>query len=563
MTRRGITALALAAAVAGVLGAAPAARAASPADWLYEPTTFTEINLTLSPASVATLEAEPEDHYVPGAFSLAETDGVPGSAGSFSAPIEVGIRLKGSSGSFRTLAEKAAFKIKFDEFVDGQTFYGLEKMTLNNMVQDPSMVHEATTYEAFRSLGVPSPHVGYTYLRVNGESFGLHLNVESLDQIALEKQLGPFLSPPQHLYEGESGADVTPAKSGLLEVDEGKKKEKGDLTALVNAVAASSPSFSERVDGLADLEEMTRMWAVEKYVGHWDGYSGFTMPGAELPNNYYLYSDAAGEFQMLPWGTDQTWVDALPFESDGGVLFNECKAEMATGGCQELYRTALDEALQDLVALDPDRIASCASAALRPWQQYEQVQSAPARLPFTQKQIDDGFWATHEFILERPTELAGFLSASVPTAPPEQPCPPLRRAIFRAQSGVVQQQQQQVRPAAPPARVVLGRIEAHRRLLTVRVTVSGQGEVDVKGMVGRAGDGPRALTPVTGCKGEKTVAAARTVEVACRYTPGMRRQHATGAVRVELGVTFSANDQRVFGQRLVKLPGQAPAHRQP
>ncbi|HET7444380.1 MAG TPA: CotH kinase family protein [Solirubrobacterales bacterium] len=561
MIRRGITALALAASLASAFVVASAARAESPADWLYAPTTFTEINLTLPPASVATLEAEPEDHYVPGSFSLAETDGTPGTAGSFSTPIEVGIRLKGSSGSFRTLGEKAAFKIKFDEFVDGQTFYGLEKMTLNNMVQDPSMVHEVTAYEAFRALGVPAPRTGYTYVRVNGESFGLHLDVESLDKIALEKQLGPFLSPPQHLYEGESGADVTPAKSGLLEVDEGKKKEKGDLAALVNAVAATTPGFSERVEGLADLEEMTRMWAVEKYVGHWDGYSGFTIPGGELPNNYYLYSDATGAFQMLPWGTDQTWADHLPFEGDGGVLFDECKAETGAGGCQELYRAALGQALADLVDLDPDRISGCASEALRPWQQYEQAQSKPARLVFSQDEIEDGVWATHEFILKRPAELATFLGTSVPATPLDRPCPPLRRAVFRAQAGAVQQPST---PATSPARVVLGRVDGHRRLLTARVAVSGPGEVEVRGMIGKAGDGVRALNAVTGCKGGKEAAGAGVVTLACRYTRSMRRQLAAGSLRVELGIGFSTQGGVDFDRRAVKLPAQPPAaHRQP
>jgi hypothetical protein len=42
-------------------------------------------------------------------------------------------------GSLRTLDQKAAFKIKFDEFIEGQTFLGLKKLTLNNMVEDPSM----------------------------------------------------------------------------------------------------------------------------------------------------------------------------------------------------------------------------------------------------------------------------------------------------------------------------------------------------------------------------------------------------------------------------------------
>ncbi len=325
---RGVSALVVA--IVGLaLVVAPAAAAEDPAAWMYSPRTVSEIDLTLPPSSYKELEEHPEDAYVPGTFAIAETDGVPGTAGAFTTPIEVGVRLKGGEfGSLRTLDQKAAFKVKFDEFVEGQTFLGLKKLTLNNMVEDPSMVHEAAAYEAFGALGVPSPHTGFAFLRVNGESFGLHLNIETLDKVALEKRFGPFLSPPQHLYEGEYGADVTQAKFGELEVDEGKKKEKGDLEALVAAVAAPTPSFSGAVGPLADLDEMSRMWAVEKYAGQWDGYSGQT--GEKQPNNYYLYSDASGRFQMLPWGTDETWGDHIGFDDEGGVLFNGCLADTAS-----------------------------------------------------------------------------------------------------------------------------------------------------------------------------------------------------------------------------------------
>ena len=48
------------------------------------------------------------------------------------------MRLKGQA-SFRPLGKKAAFKVKFPE---ANRLLGLKSMTLNNMVQDASMVHE-------------------------------------------------------------------------------------------------------------------------------------------------------------------------------------------------------------------------------------------------------------------------------------------------------------------------------------------------------------------------------------------------------------------------------------
>jgi CotH kinase protein/PASTA domain len=409
---------------------------------MYEPTTFTEIHLTLPQKSVETLEAEPEENYVLGTFSIAETDGTPGSAGPFSPPITVGIRLKGH-GSLRPLDEKSAFKIKFGEFVEGQTFDGLEKLTLNNMAQDPSMIHETLAYEAFHALGVPAPHTGFSYLTVNGESFGMHLNIETQDKNSLEKDFGPFEEEAQHLYEGEDGADVTEGtlertaepKWKAIEVDEGRKKHKEDLEALLGAVVATSPSFAQRMQGHADLPEMTRMFATEKYIGHWDGYSGLVNP--ESPNNYYLYSNLSGEFQLLPWGTDQTWSDRLAFEGPAsGVLYADCIAD--TAGCRPIYRAALGEVLSVLPDLGLYHGAGCVAESLLPWQEHEASASDRERLPYTLGEIQAGVREAREFISARPTELASFLGVTPPTPSAESgPCPALRQVVSIASPPVM------------------------------------------------------------------------------------------------------------------------------
>jgi CotH kinase protein len=520
--------------------AAPAA-AESPADWMYSPRTISEIDLTLPPSSYQELEEHPEDAYVPGTFSIAETDGEPGTAGPFTAPIEVGVRLKGGElGSLRTLDQKAAFKVKFDEFVEGQTFLGLKKLTLNNMVEDPSMVHEVAAYEAFQALGVPSPHTGFAFLRVNGESFGLHLNIETLDKIALEKRFGPFLSPPQHLYEGEYGADVTPAKFAELEVDEGKKKasEKGDLEALVAAVANPTPSFSAAVGPVADLDEMTRMWAAEKYSGQWDGYSGRT--GEKQPNNYYLYSDPAGRFQMFPWGTDETWGEHIGFEAPGGALFNGCLADTAST-CKGTYRGALTAALTTLNGLGLDDSVRCTAERLRPWQQLEAAEKSPdhpERVPFGAGQIAAAVTSTRDFIVDRPGELASFLGLPAPQAPPSQPCPPpTQRRDHEAPPAAVSTAAPAAGPAvaapsaAAPLRLVRTRVGG--RAVHLRVAASTAGEVVLYGWVGAGERHTNACAPM-----RLRASTAGTTEITCKLTDPALRRRAKHRLRLHLKVDF-------------------------
>ena len=75
--------------------------------------------------------------------------------------------------------------MRFDEFVKGQLFYGLKRLTLNNMIQDPSMVHETLTYELFRARSCPLRAPGSPTSRLNGGDYGIFLNLETLDKISL------------------------------------------------------------------------------------------------------------------------------------------------------------------------------------------------------------------------------------------------------------------------------------------------------------------------------------------------------------------------------------------
>src|SRR5689334_13259348 len=279
------------------------------------------------------------------------------------------------------------------------------------------MVHEALAYAAFRAAGVPAPGTGYADVRVNGEEFGVHLNLETLDDVALERLFVSFEEPPQHLYEDQAGVDALPGDAGLFQVDEGEEGDVSDLEALIEAVAAPSPGFAERVAGLADLGEMTRMWAVERYVGHWDGYS-------TQPHNYYLYSDPLGEFQMLPWGTDQTWTKSqLGFGPPGAALFEACFAD---SDCASLYIDALREARDAVTGLDPGAKAQDLAALLAPWQELEES----PRKPFGAAEIAAAVTGVGQFAAKRPAALAKFLGedeppgggggpATVPAAPAE------------------------------------------------------------------------------------------------------------------------------------------------
>src|SRR5438309_1802919 len=82
----------------------------------------------------------------------------------------VTVHVKGQRGSARPLDDKPAFKIKLRT---GQRWLGLERLTLNNMVQDATMLHEAIAYQVYADAGVAVPRTGYVRLKVDGRDLVL------------------------------------------------------------------------------------------------------------------------------------------------------------------------------------------------------------------------------------------------------------------------------------------------------------------------------------------------------------------------------------------------------
>lgn len=116
----------------------------------------------------------------------------------------VGIRAKGNS-SLSMVAgsgsDRYSFKINFGKYVDGQSYYGLDKLALNNNISDATYMKEYLSYEMFSEMGVPTPGYAYSNVKVNGEGWGLYLAVEVMEESFIERYYG---SVKGNLYKPES-----------------------------------------------------------------------------------------------------------------------------------------------------------------------------------------------------------------------------------------------------------------------------------------------------------------------------------------------------------------------
>lgn len=502
---------------------------------IYDPSKVVLVDLKLSGEAEAKLEAKP-DEYVKGTFSMSQTaDGTPaGEETTLISERPVEVRLKGSiGGSFRKLSEKPGLKLKFKA---ANAVLGLRKMTLNNMVQDPSMVHETLAYASFRAAGVPASRTGFAFVRLNGNDIGVYLDLENLDEIGLKRIFGSFDEGTQHLYEGEQGDDVFPGGEAGFEVDEGSKADISDLESLIEAVndgGEPGESWSQHVSPNADLAEMTKMWAVEKYIDHWDGYSGHTEPSqaGERPNNYYLFSEPTGRFQMLPWGTDQAWIRTIgvgtpgrevTFDGPGGVLFNKC---LEDDHCFRAYWRAVRDVRVAIGNLNPVAFAESSAALLAPWQVEEFENGRYEYDPEEIKESDTGVDATLEFIAGRSAEAYAWLAANIPSGELIEPEKPAEKS-----GGAV------LPPKTPaPGSLTVNSFAVDHGVLTTRLGFSAPGRVG-ENVSMRTGKGRRKVCSVE----SKPVALAANLR--CQLSKAAKRRLSEGPLRLRVTIGFAPQD---------------------
>ena len=102
----------------------------------------------------------------------------------------IGIRAKGNT-SLRNVSamnsDRYSFKLEFDHYDSGKNYYGLDKLSLNNMIQDTTYMKDYLTYQMMGEFEVDAPLCSYAYIRVNGEDWGLYLAVEGVEDAFLKR----------------------------------------------------------------------------------------------------------------------------------------------------------------------------------------------------------------------------------------------------------------------------------------------------------------------------------------------------------------------------------------
>ncbi len=204
----------------------------------------------------------------------------------------VTLHLKGSA-SFRGIDSKPALTLTFDKHEEKQRFRGLQKISLNNSMHDPTYLCEKLGREIYTAAGIPVPRVAHATVELNGRDLGVFVLAEGWNKQFLKRH---FRDPDGNFYE-RKGIDVTTP----LELKSGDHPEEHRaLKALADAVQETDPQERWRKLGKTlDVDQFITGMAVEIMIGHWDGY-------CRNRNNFRVFHDRTQDrIVFLPHGMDQ------------------------------------------------------------------------------------------------------------------------------------------------------------------------------------------------------------------------------------------------------------------
>ena len=84
-------------------------------------------------------------------------------------------------------SERYSFKLEFDHYETGKTWKGLDKLCLNNLIQDNTFMKDYLAYRLMAGFGADAPLCSYVWVTVNGEPWGLYLAVEAVEDSFLDR----------------------------------------------------------------------------------------------------------------------------------------------------------------------------------------------------------------------------------------------------------------------------------------------------------------------------------------------------------------------------------------
>lgn len=214
-----------------------------------------------------------------------------------------------------------SFKVEFDHYDNALSYYGLDKLSLNNLIQDNTMLKDYLCYQLMGSFGVDAPLCCFVYITVNDEDWGLYLAVEGVEESFLQRNYG---SGYGELYKPDSQSmGGGRGNGGAFSLGDWQQEAAGETGGGALTAAGSQDTIPTAPEGME---------------GGFPGQEGFS-PGTE------------GE---MPEGG----APELPEDPEGGgfSMGSDDTALLYTDDAYSSYQNIFDNAKTDVTDSDKDRL---------------------------------------------------------------------------------------------------------------------------------------------------------------------------------------------------------------
>lgn len=387
----------------------------------------------------------------------------------------VAIRAKGNTSLTQVSNygnDRYSFKIEFDHYDSTKTYHGLDKLSLNNIIQDNTYMKDYLCYQMMNAFDVDSPLCSYVYITVNGEDWGLYLAVEGVEDSFLTRNYGAdsgelYKPDSQSMGGGRGNGDdfdmdeaeqqLEPSEdteentenntqqSGSPPSGQGGGKSMGsDDVSLIysddsydsyqnifdNAKTDITDSDKDRliaslkalnagedIEDVVNVEEVIRYFVVHNFVCNFDSYTG------SMIHNYYLYEED-GQLSMIPWDYNLAF-GGFVSSSDATSLVNYPIDTPVSGGdvdsrpmlawifsndtYTQMYHEYFAEFLTYFESGEFSDMIDSVSQMIAPY-----VESDPTKF-CTYEEFETGVSTLKEFCLLRAESIQGQLDGTIPS----------------------------------------------------------------------------------------------------------------------------------------------------
>lgn len=379
----------------------------------------------------------------------------------------VAIRAKGNTSLTQVASygnDRYSFKIEFDHYDSTKNYYGLDKLCLNNIIQDNTYMKDYLCYQMMAYYGVDSPLCSFVYITVNGEDWGLYLAVEGIEDAFLERNYGADygnLYKPDSQSNGvganeEAGKEAGGRDNANMDKNMDGNGDKGGMSMGSDDVSLiySDDEYSsysnifdnaktdisdedkdrliaslkalnegEDIEDVVNVDEVIRYFVVHNFTCNFDSYTG------SMIHNYYLYEED-GQLSMIPWDYNLAF-GGFQNAEDATALVNYPIDDPVSGGTidsrpmlawifaneeyTEMYHQYFAEFISDFFDSGYfEEMIDEVHDLIAPY-----VEKDPTKF-CTYEEFETGISTLKEFCLLRAESISGQLDGSIPSTSEEQ-----------------------------------------------------------------------------------------------------------------------------------------------